>query len=145
MPCPNCPCRSGGNALPPMDGQEKALLAKLGVYAYLPICRLVARNTLREQSYVVVAAPLYLEEPHTPASEAEDVSRALQALYTRGYVTLDYQLPLQGYDYSQITRTDYVQELLWRYQLPLSTLEVDQGSACLTLQGQEALEDAELA
>lgn len=111
--CGGCGSRGGGCRreivlTPP----EAALLRRLGEVAFLPAARRHDSET-----------PVYLEETdYTPAEYGE----ALTWLQLKGLVRLDYDLPLQNFDYAAYG------------EYPLH------GSAALTAAGQDAVEALEI-
>jgi hypothetical protein len=91
---------------------EIALLQKLGQIPFLPVARRMDDDT-----------PIYLED--TQYSK-EEYSLILQCLEKRGLISLDYEKPLSGADYSAYDH------------LPL------RGSIALTGRGQQVLELLEI-
>ncbi len=106
MGCENCKnCGGGGLTLTP---PELALLRRLGETAFLPVAAGYDRET-----------PVYREEPG-------DFAAAILALSAKGLVRVDYDIPLQNFDYQAYAP--------W----PLH------GSMALTGWGQEILEQLEI-
>ena len=91
---------------------EAALLRRLGEVAFLPVARRRDEET-----------PVYLEETDRPPAE---YGEALAWLRLKGLITLDYDLPLENFDYAAYR------------EYPVH------GSAALTAAGQEAVEVMEL-
>lgn len=134
MPCSNCPRR----ALPPMDGTERALLAKLGELAYLPVCRYLARSPEHPALSFVMAAPVYLEDAADSPETVRRFGEALLSLRRRGYLTLDYGVPIAGADYARFRASRHFAEFAALCVPPQAEPFLEEGSAGLTLQGQEA-------
>lgn len=139
MPCPRCP-----RSLPPMSARERELLAKLSVYAYLPVCRFLVRSPEQHELSFVMSAPVYLETAEATSQEVKAWGEALLTLQKRGYITLDYGLPLQGADYSLYRRSRHYQDFAWSCTLPGAELYLEEGSVGLTLQGQQQADESEL-
>lgn len=114
MGCENCggSCGGCGRREIVLTPPEAALLLRLGEVAFLPVARRYDSET-----------PVYLEEAdHSPAECGE----ALAWLELKGLIRLDYDLPLENFDYAAYG------------DCPLH------GSAALTAAGQEAVEVLEV-
>ena len=84
--CGNCCGNCGGCGELILSEGEIGLLLQLAQIPFLPVAR-------RADS----TEPVYLEDPsHTP----EESSLILQCLEKRGLISLDYDRPLKGWDYS---------------------------------------------
>lgn len=94
-----------------LNETELALLRELGALAFLPVCCTRTDET-----------PVYL----TDAGSRPAVSAALIAMQLKRLITIDFALPLQGFDYRAYDA------------YPIH------GSMALTLEGQEALESLEI-
>ena len=108
--CGNCCGSCGGCGELILSAEEIKLLHTLAQIPFLP----VARRADSEE-------PVYLEDP-----EAENSSLVLQCLHKRGLISLDYDQPLKGWDYSSYA------------SCPIH------GSFALTAKGQKAVELLEI-
>lgn len=127
-----------------MSERERSLIARLAVYAYLPVCRILVRSPERHELSFVMSAPFYLESPDAGPQEVRDWGEALLALQKRGSVTLDYGVPLQGADYSLFRRSRHYQDFAWSCTLPGAEPYLEEGSVGLTVQGQQQADELEL-
>ncbi|MCD8142587.1 MAG: hypothetical protein LUD83_04830 [Clostridiales bacterium] len=139
MPCANCP-----NALPPPTEPEKALLAKLSTYAYLPVCRFLVRSPENPELSFVMSAPVYLEAEDSAPDAVKTWGEALLLLQKRGYITLDYGVPISGADYDLYRRSRHYQDFAFGCTLPSAEPYLEEGSVGLTLQGQEQADALDL-
>ena len=107
--CGGCGGSCGGCGLTlSMTREELDFLARLGQIPFLPVGRTLSDPT-----------PIYLEEGE---EKREFYSLLLACLEKKGLISLDYDLPLRGYDED------------WYRMLPI------RGSMALTARGQRVLE-----
>lgn len=104
--CGNCGSCAGCARELVLTGKEIDFLKKLGQIPFLPVARNMGDLT-----------PVYLED-----GDREEMSLILQCLEKKGLISLDYDLPLRGYDED------------WYRMLPI------RGSMALTARGQRVLE-----
>ena len=78
-------CSGCGSAMELTEGEIKILL-DLGQIPFLPVARKMGEDV-----------PVYLEDDTYPV---EEYSLILQCLEKRGLISIDYELPLKGWDYS---------------------------------------------
>ena len=114
--CGNCSgncagCSGCGGCLELTEGEVKLLLA-LGQIPFLPVARKMGDDT-----------PVYLEDD---AYSREEYSLILRCLEKRGLISIDYSIPLKGFDGSAYA------------EFPI------RGSFGLTGRGQQVLELLEL-
>ena len=110
--CGNCCGNCGGCGELILSEGEISLLLQLGQIPFLPVAR--GADSM---------GPVYLEDP---SWNIEEASLILQCLEKRGLISLDYDRPLKGWDYSAYSA------------YPLH------GSFALTAKGQQVLELLEL-
>lgn len=108
MSCENCNGNCGGCGALELTERELALLRRLGEIPFLPVAAAWDMRT-----------PVYLEEEGA-------YGPAILALAAKGLIRLDYDIPLQNFDYSAYEA--------W----PLH------GSMALTGRGQDILEQIEI-
>ena len=102
----NCASCSGCARELELTSREIDFLGTLAQYAFLPVARTMGDLT-----------PVYLEE-----GDREEMSLLLQCLEKKGLISLDFALPLKGFDDSAYTS--------WPIR----------GSMALTARGQQVLE-----
>lgn len=138
MACSHCRSHSAPS---PLSETEKLLLDRLAQNAFLPICRLLLRSRENEELSFVMSAPVYLPDRDTSTEAVRDYGSALLSLQRRRFITLDYDMPLSGFDYESWKDTDYYQSFAFSVEAPGVEPILEPGSAAMTLQGQEAAEE----
>lgn len=138
MACSHCRSHSAPS---PLSETEKLLLDRLAQNAFLPICRLLLRSRENEELSFVMSAPVYLPDRDTSTEAVRDYGSALLSLQRRRFITLDYDMPLSGFDYEGWKDTDYYQSFAFSVEAPGVEPVLEPGSAAMTLQGQEAAEE----
>ncbi|MCD8051487.1 MAG: hypothetical protein LUE89_07405 [Clostridiales bacterium] len=140
MPCPNC----GGCGKPaPLTDPERQLLDLLAQNAFLPVARFLLRSPENPELSFVMSAPVYLTGPETTQEELRTAGTALLQLQRRGFLTLDYGVPLSGFDYAAWERSTLYRQFAQSAATPGAEPQLEPGSAALTLQGQEAIDEGE--
>ncbi|MCQ2442292.1 MAG: hypothetical protein MJ077_04060 [Oscillospiraceae bacterium] len=142
MACHNC--GGCGAARPePLNEIENQLLDQLAQNAFLPLCRLLLRSPESKELSFVMSAPVYLPDAAASKETVRAYGAALLSLQKRRYITLDYNVPLSGFDYDAWRRSEYYQGFAFSMEAPGVEPFLEPGSAALTLQGQEALDGTE--
>ena len=129
-----------------LTAAETELLSLLGEFRYLPVTRFVLRSSADEQIQATALAPVTIET----LSDSMDAVRArgarFQSLEDAGLITLDYDLPMTGFDYG-----GYRESELFRYfertvqqgsRLPGAQFDIaalEEGSMALTELGERVL------
>lgn len=139
MSCSHCGGCGGRSDLGPLSETELLLMDELACHAFLPICRLLLRSPEDEELSFVMSAPVYLPHQTTDIEDVRRYGTALLNLRKRGYVTLDYGMPISGFDYEVWKESAYYQRFAFSVEAPGAEPMLEAGSAALTLQGQEAL------
>lgn len=138
MPCPNC----GGCGTPaPLTDPERQLLDLLARNAFLPVARFLLRSPENPELSFVMSAPVYLTGPEATQEELRTAGTALLQLQRRGLITLDYGIPLSGFDYASWERSALYRQFARSAAAPGAEPMLEPGSAALTLQGQEAIDE----
>lgn len=139
MPCPHCSgCRPG-----PLSAQERHLLDLLAQQAFLPVARFLLQNPENPELSFVMSAPVFLESGKDSALSIKAAGDALLSLQRRRYITMDYGLPLRGFDYSDWEASSHYQDFVFSSASKDAVPVLERGSIALTLQGQEALDEQE--
>ncbi len=137
---PSCPSCSARRAL---SEQERALLSELAQTPFLPLVQFVRRKSYFSALEPLDPSPVYLHSRQESTSEIEMRSLALLRLASLGYITLDYDIPLQGYDYVLYQTSEFHRRL--SLLNPGYTILCKRGSMALTLRGQEAADDLDFS
>lgn len=135
--CSGC---GGHDALQP---PERALLLELAQTPFLPITQFQRRESYFSAPEPLEPSPVYLHTGTESTPEIELTSLALRRLASRGYITLDYDIPLAGYDYVLYQTSEFQQRLSLLH--PDYTILPKRGSMALTLRGQQAADDLEFS
>lgn len=80
---------------------QKNFLHQLGHNHYLPVARFTIKDS-REEDFVSTAlAPVFLRSATDDMETVKEAGAFLQSLEDLGLVTLDYDIPLNGYGYEE--------------------------------------------
>ncbi len=89
---------------------QKDFLHQLGHHHYLPVAQFALKDS-REEDFVSIAlAPVFLSSADDDMKTVKEAGAFLQKLEDLGLVTLDYDIPLKGYDYEE-----YKESVLYKY------------------------------
>ncbi|WP_041444708.1 hypothetical protein [Syntrophobotulus glycolicus] len=90
--------------------KQKEFLHQLGHSHYLPVARFTVKDS-REEAFVSTAlAPVFLRSADDDMKAVKEAGVFLQMLEDLGLVTLDYDIPLDGYGYEE-----YKESSLYEY------------------------------
>lgn len=140
MPCPNCRGGCCGNAATPLTDTEQQILDLLAQNAFLPVARFILRSSENPEMSFVMSAPVCIYSPEDDIERMRETGRALLSLQKRRFVTLDYGVPLTGFDYRTWENSRLYQEFAQSAVTPGTEPNLEPGSIALTLQGQEAID-----
>lgn len=78
----------------------------LGLYErrYLPVACFAMTRSGEASVYAIALAPVYLTSPADSLDNVKALGKSLRQLEEAGLITLDYDLPLQGYAYDEYKR-----------------------------------------
>ncbi len=80
---------------------EEHFLQHLIQYKYLPVVQFVVAST-KETDFVNVAlSPVFLVESSDTMEQVKNTGNKLVKLERLGFITLDYDIPLEGYSYDE--------------------------------------------
>ena len=80
---------------------QKDFLHQLSHYRYLPVARFTLEDS-REDDFVSTAlAPVFIRSAADNMDLVKEAGAFLQKLENMGLITLDYDVPLNGYDYEE--------------------------------------------
>ncbi len=100
---PDCGC-GGEIEIAPADDltilQQNMLLA-LYARRYLPVARFALESTRDGDAYAIALAPVYLGTAEDTMDAVKQLGEELEALEQAGLITLDYDIPLNGYAYEE--------------------------------------------
>lgn len=124
-----------------LSQSERDLLLELAQTPFLPIAQFQRRESYFAAQEPLDPSPVYLHTGTETTADIELTSLALRRLASRGYITLDYDIPLSGYDYVLYQTSDLQHRLALLH--PGYTILPKRGSMALTLRGQQAADDLE--
>jgi hypothetical protein len=137
----------GCHATPELTAQEKDFLGLLSQAPFLPIGRFLLKSSRSDHLESVALAPVYLTEQQNSIEIVRENAVALKQLAEYGVITLDYDIPLEGFDYTIFKESaaykyfqDAVQEGKADPDFIFDTAELELGSLALTGIGQDALD-----
>lgn len=143
--CGSCGKRGtgcGGCGSSELNREERAILLELAQTPFLPLVQFVRRESYFAPLEPLEPSPVYLRTGEEDTAEIELVSLALRRLASRGYLTLDYDIPLSGYDYVLYQTSALCHRLA--QMNPGYTILPKRGSMALTAAGQDAADDPAL-
>jgi hypothetical protein len=126
---------------------EANLLRQFAQIPFLPLARFLMVNQEEDDLESVGLAPVFLSDGKETVAQIKEVGNLLLDLEEKGLITLDYDIPLSGYDY-EIYRTsdayllfvDTVLEGSQREGFLFDTPILELGSMALTAAGRSAVE-----
>ncbi|SBW10498.1 conserved hypothetical protein [uncultured Eubacteriales bacterium] len=89
---------------------HKDFLHQLGHSHYLPVARFTLEDSRDENFIATALAPVFLRSVADDMETVKEVGVFLQQLEDMGLVTLDYDIPLDGYGYEE-----YKESALYEY------------------------------
>ena len=143
--CGSCGKRGagcGGCGSSELNREERAILLELAQTPFLPLVQFVRRESYFAPLEPLEPSPVYLRTGEEDTAEIELVSLALRRLASSGYLTLDYDIPLSGYDYVLYQTSALCRRLA--QMNPGYTILPKRGSMALTAAGQNAADDPAL-
>ena len=132
----------GGCGSSELNREERAILLELAQTPFLPLVQFVRRESYFAPLEPLEPSPVYLRTGEEDTAEIELISLALRRLASRGYLTLDYDIPLSGYDYVLYQTSALCRRLA--QMNPGYTILPQRGSMALTAAGQNAADDPAL-
>lgn len=134
-------CRGCDSVVPtPLTETERQLLGALAQNAFLPVARFLLRSPEQPELSFVMSAPVYLPAPEADADTLRACGTALLSLHKRRYITLDYGVPLDGFDYAGWERSEFYRSFAFSVDAPGAEPFLEPGSIALTVQGQEEID-----
>jgi hypothetical protein len=122
-----------------LTGREEAILRTIGGACCLPVARLIATKSDEEEVVIDCLSPVYLYDVGDTMEEVKEIGALLKGLEEKELLTLDYDRPIEGYDYALYTQSDLyayfvrtIQEARGREGFLCDTPEIELGSMALT-------------
>ena len=96
--CGKCGGHCGCHSLT-LTEREQAFVRCLAQMPFLPVARFLLRSTKSEHLESVALAPAYILDAEDTMEHVKETGAVLHELEEKGLITLDYDVPLQNYDY----------------------------------------------
>lgn len=80
---------------------QAAFLHQLSHNHYLPVARFVAEDSKQDDFSIIALAPVFLRSAADDMSMVKEAGAFLKKLEDMGLITLDYDIPLDGYAYEE--------------------------------------------
>ncbi|QOX62662.1 hypothetical protein FRZ06_04515 [Anoxybacterium hadale] len=139
-------CCASRKSAAPLSAEETEFLIQLAQTPYLPLTRFVLKSTKSNHFESVALAPVHLKDKTDSMEVVKSTGAVLKSLEERGFLTLDYEEPLENGNYSEYENSDlyaYFKETVaqaenhddYLYDIP----ELELGSIALTYSGQQAI------
>ena len=123
----------------------------LGLYErhFLPVARFYLSKSDQPDAHATALAPVYLGTPQDGMEQVKDLGAQLQMLEDADLLTLDYDLPLGGYAYTEYHTSDlyaYLQQTVKEASgkegdFFFDTALMELGSMALTEAGEKAVRE----
>ena len=80
---------------------QKDFLHQLSHHHYLPVARFAVMDSRKEDFISIALAPVFLTSAADDMKTVKETGAFLKSLEDQGLVTLDYDIPLNGYGYAE--------------------------------------------
>jgi hypothetical protein len=121
-----------------LNKAELMMLLDLAQYIYLPISRFIISSSTEEASFVALA-PASVNSRDDSLETVKERAGILISLEKKGLISLDYDIPIEGYDYDlHISSAAYlyfeetVREGKEKPNFICDTANIEKGSAAIT-------------
>ena len=129
--------------IPTIDNKETSLLLDLA-QCRKPVSRFVMSSSTEKEARFVSLAPVYIDASDDSMETVKAVGAVLSELEKKKLIFLDYDTPLQDYDYTKYTNsvlfayfTETVNEGKKQPRFLCDTAEIELGSIALTELGEK--------
>ncbi len=99
-------CCGGKLTANALDDNEKHFLAHLLERLYLPVAQLVLKSSKESSFTCVTLSPVFIINVSDTMDQIKDFGKMLENLEEKGFITLDYDIPLDNYNYEEYTNSD---------------------------------------
>lgn len=86
---------------------ETAFLNHLISYTFLPVTRFILKSSKEKDFLVPCFAPVYIEYKDDNIEKVKLVASILTSLEEKGIISIDYDIELKNYDYSEYYDSDF--------------------------------------
>ena len=127
-----------------LSSKEIAFLKEFAKYSYLPVSRFIMSSSIEEEAWLESLAPVYINSIDDSMETVKEIRMVLSGLQNKGLISLDYDIPLQDYNYTQYTQSalyaffkETVNEGKKNASFLFDTAEIELGSIALTEFGEQ--------
>ncbi len=113
----NCGCQHYEGGIEGLTEPEADLLRLIGRYSCLPVARFALRSSKDDSLDMTAMEPVTIEHEDDSIEAVRTRGDTLLSLEDKGLITLDYDIPITGYDYA-----GYQSSALFK-QLELAAME----------------------
>ena len=122
-----------------ISSEEKSVLLELKQHKQLPISRFIMSSSKEKEANFVCLAPVYIKALDDSMETVKQIGAILSGLENKGLISLNYDIDMQGYDYTQHTNsalfayfTETVKEAKGKPKFLCDTAEIEFGTMSLT-------------
>lgn len=126
-----------------INSEETSVLLELAQCIYLPVSRFVMSSSTEEEARFVSLAPVYIEALDNSIETVKKIGKVLSGLEKKRLISMDYDIPLQNYDYTEHTNsalfayfTETINEGKKNPNFICDTANIELGSMALTELGE---------
>ena len=130
-----------------LSEDEKQFLSLLAETPFLPVTKFLLKSTKSDHIESVALAPVYLTDKNDSMETIKNTGRIIERLAEHNVISIDYDIPLENYDYSDYEQSDVfacLKEMVAEGQnnpnFIFDTAGLQFGSVALTGIGQDALD-----
>lgn len=143
--CCDADCGCGHHHHPvELSQPARDFLSVLGRYSYLPLAQFLMTSTKSSHLQSIALSPVYLTCGTESVPKVREVGEMLLDLEEMGLITLDFDQPLQNYDYEVYLQSasfhaleDAIKESRQREGFLFDGASLEKGSIAMTTQGQQ--------
>ncbi|QHI73669.1 hypothetical protein [Aminipila terrae] len=129
-----------------LSREELEILLELKEFNYLPISEFIMSNSENHHIEFSSLAPVYIRDLKDTMETVRSIGSILKELEKKGLITLDYDIPLQGYDYTMHTESELYKYFIKTVEEGKNTPgflcdrgDIEFGSAALTPLGESVV------
>ena len=138
----DCGCAEYNGGIQGLSDEEAKLLRLIGQFGSLPLTRFVLTSSKDDSLNLAALEPAVLDHEKEEIEAVKQRGQDLLSLEDKGLITLDYDIPISGYDYDGYKNSAIFGELQSAAQEAASkpgflfdTASIDMGSMALTDMG----------
>ncbi len=80
---------------------EEHFLTHLVAAQYMPVAQFVVKSSKQHSFETVALSPVFLDEENASMERVKEIGRILLRLEHMGFIDLDFDIPLDNYEYSE--------------------------------------------